>query len=305
MIRKTTAIPPGTDLPAIVLPPRYGYIAAFLTMACNLRCSYCINWFRDPRAGGAGMMDGADWARGLNRILSRPDRPITLQGGEPSLHPGFYDLLAHLREDITIDLLTNLQFDVEEFMARVPPGRIRRDAPYASIRVSYHPETMDLDETRGKVLRLLERGYSVGIWAVRHPGQIKEIESAAARCGADGIDFRFKDFLGEYQGCLHGQYKYPEAVSGTVGPPVTCRTSELLIAPSGHVYRCHSDLYASRTPIGHLLDEAFDVQDIFRPCEAYGLCNPCDIKVKTNRFQQFGHTSVEIRTLEGNGRSGI
>ena len=36
----------------------------------------------------------------------------------------------------------------------------------------------------------------------------------------------------------------------------------------------------------------------FRPCEVYGHCNPCDIKVKTNRFQVFGHTSVEIRGIE-------
>jgi len=34
---------------------------------------------------------------------------------------------------------------------------------------------------------------------------------------------------------------------------------------------------------------------VVRPCDALGLCNPCDINVKTNRFQQFGHTSVDIR----------
>ena len=35
-----------------------------------------------------------------------------------------------------------------------------------------------------------------------------------------------------------------------------------------------------------------------RPCDVYGHCNPCDIKVKTNRFQEFGHTSVQIEFPE-------
>ena len=34
--------------------------------------------------------------------------------------------------------------------------------------------------------------------------------------------------------------------------------------------------------------------DEYRDCYVYGDCNPCDVKVKTNRFQQFGHTSVDI-----------
>jgi hypothetical protein len=29
-------------------------------------------------------------------------------------------------------------------------------------------------------------------------------------------------------------------------------------------------------------------------CYNFGDCNPCDVKIKTNRFQEYGHTSVEI-----------
>ncbi|MBI5232727.1 MAG: radical SAM protein, partial [Deltaproteobacteria bacterium] len=43
----------------------------------------------------------------------------------------------------------------------------------------------------------------------------------------------------------------------------------------------------------------FDIEDIFRVCHVFGHCNPCDIKVKTNRFQQWGHTSVEIKEVTG------
>ncbi|MGQ9661562.1 MAG: radical SAM protein [Kiritimatiellia bacterium] len=284
----------GSSLPAVVLPPRYNYIGVFLTFSCNYECPWCINRFGEFHSP-VRLLSGQEWLTGLNRLRSRPDLPVTLQGGEPTLHPQFYGIVQGLRPELNIDLLTNLQFDVDEFMSRVPAQRMHRAAPYASIRVSYYPRLMNLDQTIAKVRKMLERGYSIGIWAIRHPAWDKEIELAQARCNAAGIDFRLKEFLGYYRGQLFGTYRYQDALGEKKGIRVQCRTSELLVGPDGRVFRCHSDLYEGHNEIGHICDAAFHLRDEFRPCDNYGLCHPCDVKVKTNRFQQFGHTSVEIR----------
>ncbi|MBI5483425.1 MAG: radical SAM protein, partial [Deltaproteobacteria bacterium] len=142
----------------IVIPDHYNYIAVFLTLACNLECSYCINRFNGGRYA-KGHLSGDQWIRGLNRIVSRSGLPITLGGGEPSLHPDFFAIINGIRQDLNIDLLTNLQFDSECFAQHVSPARIKRDAPYASIRVSYHPEVMALEPLVERVLGLIERGY--------------------------------------------------------------------------------------------------------------------------------------------------
>src|SRR3989304_987038 len=137
----------------IVIPNSYNYIAVFLTLACNYRCSYCINYFE----GGTltrQRLSGRDVVRGLNRIVSRDDLPITLQGGEPSIHKDFIYILNNIKPELNIDILTNLQFDEDEFIRRVNPNRIRRKSPYASIRVSYHPQTMTLEPLVKKVLKL-------------------------------------------------------------------------------------------------------------------------------------------------------
>jgi len=63
------------------------------------------------------------------------------------------------------------------------------------------------------------------------------------------------------------------------------------------VYRCHHDLYKGFPHIGNLLEPEFDIEDIFRDCDQYGDCNPCDLKIKTNRFQKFGHCSVDIKDI--------
>ncbi|MBT3295610.1 MAG: radical SAM protein [Verrucomicrobia bacterium] len=279
---------------ALTIPEDYNYIAVFLTLGCNLRCPFCINRYGDADQRYP-MMSGDQWLAGLNRIVSRPNLPITLQGGEPSLHPDFFSIVNGLRSDLRIDILTNLQFDIEAFMASVPPERVSRDAPYASIRVSYHPGEMALEATVAKVSRMLERGYSIGVWAVDHPGNGPAIDEARRVCTERGIDFRLKEFLGDHEGRLYGSYKYPDGLSRRQHPSVDCRTTELIVGPSGDIFRCHGDLYEGRPGIGHLCHEDFDIDTDFRPCTSFGFCNPCDIKIKTNRFQQFGHTSVDIR----------
>ena len=282
-----------TKAAVIDIPPAYNYIAVFLTFACNYRCSYCINYFEEEKFQKK-TITGKEWTRALNRIKSRPDLPLTLQGGEPTLHKDFYEIVNGIRRDLGIDLLTNLQFDVNEFMKNVSPDRMKRKSPYASIRVSYHAEQMDPDEMIEKVLVLQKNGYSIGIWGVLHPASDGQVRDVAKKALAKGIDFRFKEFLGFYKGKLYGTYRYPDSLTMKNADRCMCKTTELIIGTEGSVYRCHHDLYQGFEPVGDIKDAAFRIEDIFRPCAVYGFCNQCDVKLKTNRFQKFGHTSVEI-----------
>ena len=277
----------------IRIPANYNYIAVFLTFACNLKCGYCINNF-EQKLIRRKVISGKDFVLGLNRIISRDDLPVTLQGGEPTLHPDFYYIVNNLKPELNIDILTNLQFDVDEFIRKVDPARVKRDSPYASIRISYHPEQMKLDDLIRETLKLRDAKFSVGIWGVLHPASEKAVLAATERCKKLGIDFRTKEFLGKHEGRLYGMYRYPGACDGKFRKKVKCRTTELLIDSEGSIFRCHADLYSGKNKIGSFLDPEFEIEDEFRDCSDFGHCNPCDVKVKTNRFQQYGHTSVEI-----------
>lgn len=283
----------NNELPEINVSPGHNYIAAFLTLDCSLRCPYCINDFSGP-AGINRNMSGEEWVRAINRIRSRDDLPLTFQGGEPTLHKDFYFIVNNIRRDLNLDLLTNLQFDIAEFIRNVSPERFRRNAPYANIRASYHPLTMDLDDTLHRMRLLLDSGFNVGLFLVMHPDFAHLEPEVRKACEAERIDFRTKEFLGTHNGRLFGHYKWDDCCSGSVSKTVKCKTTEILIAPDGAVHRCHYDLYNAIDPIGHILSLEYSGAMKFVPCHHYGLCNPCDVKVKTNRFQQFGHTSVDI-----------
>ena len=280
----------------IKIPDHYNYVAAFLTLACNLKCSYCINHLSGV-AQKNGFLNGDQWISIINRLELPKNLPITLQGGEPTVHPHFYKIIKALRGAIPIDLLTNSQFDPTILTKHVSPERLKRDSKYASIRVTYHPETMNWNTLLEKTLWLKEKGYAICIYGIMHPRDQEEILRAQSIAINLGLDFRTKEFLGEYNGTLHGAYAYSGAVLNKTLSSCLCKTSELLIGTDGSVYRCHHDLYNKFNPQKSLLEDSFQIDDNFRPCDRFGNCNPCDIKIKNNRHQEWGHTSVEIRTI--------
>ncbi len=285
------------NLKRILFPESYNYIACFLTFRCNIHCEYCINLLTPEKRRAQRELSGREWVRAINRISHVRNVPITLQGGEPSLHPDFFWIINHVNPRQPIDILTNLSFNVEKFISSVEPSRLKRKAPYASIRVTYHPTDMDLDELILKVLRMKRAGFSIGVYGILHPRFKRKTLSAQIRCRNLGIDFRTKEFLGEYGGKTFGAFLYPDAVNNPKKKACLCRTTELILGPNGDVFRCHHDLYEGQSPLGNLLDKDFEIKDEYRKCVHYGSCNPCDIKVKTNRFQNFGHVSVKIKDV--------
>ncbi len=176
---------------------------------------------------------------------------------------------------------------------------MRRNAPYASIRVSYHHGQSNFESLCDKVIKLTSKGYSIGVWEVDHPEYHSEVLDRQRVAKEHSIDWRVKEFLGPWKGVNHGTMRYDGAVNGNNLHRCMCRTSELLIAPDGQIFRCHSDVYANRSSIGHILDPDFDVSILgaWKACSVYGKCNSCDIKVKTNRFQEGGHSSVEVKDI--------
>lgn len=280
----------------INLPAHYNYVGVFLTLACNLRCSYCINHLSGP-AEKKGFIKGAEWIKAINRLSLPNNLPVTLQGGEPTVHPHFYEIIQGIREDIAVDLLTNMQFDPIEFNKKISPERLTREALYSSIRVTYHPETMCWNTLLEKTIWMKNKGYSICIFGILHPRDKEEILRAQKEASINDVEFRTKEFLGVYEGKLYGTYLYEGSVFSENLKNCLCKTSELLIGVDGDVYRCHHDLYNKYKPQGSLLDDRFSITDEFKACDRFGKCNPCDVKIKNNRHQEWGHTSVQIKNI--------
>lgn len=264
-------------LPILELPESLNYIGLFLTLDCNLNCSYCINdptqtgqrskIFPISTSGSQRHMSPAQWVTALKRIPASPDLPITLQGGEPMLYwksRGLGEVLKGVEHHF--DLLTNFALSPERFSAAIrgQEHKLQRDSPYPSIRVSYHADEMNRTWNNRGFAELVERccalsdhGFrvsatkhetDVGIYMVAHPDNHFTAEMQEICAGR--VHFETKEFLGVHAGQLFGHYLYPlstDLISRNVATETLhceCRTSELLLDPLGFVWGCHHHLYA-------------------------------------------------------------
>lgn len=277
------------------IDPQYNYCEAYLTFRCQLACPYCVNNANGKIKRDRSEIRGPEWVKLLDTI-DFGSMPLTFGGGEPTLHPDFLFILDRLRPGIRVDLLTNLTFDVDEFIASTSPARfsVPNGVGYKSIRISYHPARMEPNELVFKASRLQNHGFSVGIFAISHPANTASNIRMAELARQNSLYFFIKDYLGEYNGRMIGCYRYPDALDN-INKECQCRTKELLIDPSGYIFRCHADLYLERASVGSIWDTELPGH-IYRPCSFCGTCNPCDVKEKTNRFLQAGNSSVEIVT---------
>ena len=284
----------------IIVPDDYDYVGVYLTDKCHLHCSYCITRHHGSPFGlrlvGGGdtiQLEPDQWVNNLNRLELPEDIPITLQGGEPFLYVGIWHILENIRHKV--DILTALPpYLTKEHFAGLRTLRWnKRDAPYPTIRVSYHHGQHNFDTLIERVAGI--DMLDIGVYAMGPPiHSIDEMKQMAEIAEMWGVEFRTKEFLGEYDGEFHGTFRYPEACSGKLlWKNVECKNTVVPIGPDGSIYRCHSDLYFKREPLGNVLDDEFEFPG-YLPCDQVGLCNPCDVKLKTDHSQQFGYTSVDI-----------
>ena len=272
--------------------PEFNYAEAFLTLRCNLGCSYCINDVDGVNRNREEL--SADQWTAINRF-DWGDLPLTLGGGEPTKHKQFFDILDKIKPGVNLELLTNLTFDVDEFIERTSPERFtKKEGAYKSIRASYHPERHNPNELVGNASALQDAGFKIGLFGINYPTSMKANIEMAETAREKGVYFFIGDFLGEVDGHNFGFLKYPDAVDGSP-KDVSCRTKNITIGPNGNAYRCHRDLYHEQHELGNITDPSFDFKYEFKPCSDFGLCNPCDVKARSNRFLEMGDSNVEVK----------
>jgi hypothetical protein len=161
------------------------------------------------------------------------------------------------------DLLTNFAVKPEIFVRDLlgQQHKLKNNAGYPSIRVSYHANEMNklwgegFKELLSRCMKLKDYGFNVstkdtetdiGIYVVDTVENT--LTSEMHELYKDKIKVYTKQFLGE-PGELHetADYLYPfstDLVSrGYNTISCECHTNEILIDPLGFVWRCHSYLY--------------------------------------------------------------
>lgn len=231
------------------------------------------------------------WIRHLNRVVAQT--PVVFAGEEPALYSGFYTLLEGLRPDMDIEIETALGFDFDDWLQRVPPERFDAARPAPVFRARFDPRSMDADEAIERALLLQGAGFSISLRVMLVPTHKAEALGAAERARAAGLDAATEPFFGRVDGRLFGQYTYRSACLGA-HHPVTCRSTQVLIAPDGGVFGCHHHLLAGVPPVAWLSEDHARLALPAQPCDAFGDCEPRDVAVTVDQRGHLVRPPVEI-----------
>jgi MoaA/NifB/PqqE/SkfB family radical SAM enzyme len=274
-------------------PPYRVFWCWNITSVCNYKCTYCIA----DTSWKTAYLEVKKWEEIWNEILENyGSTHIRFSGGEPFVYPDFMDLLAVLSKRHTLNVTTNLSFDVVEFVRKIGP--LVNDNNI-TLSASLHPEYINTDEFIDKVLYLKSNGIYTSASIVAWPPFIKDIPEIKEKMEKANIQFLIIPLQGHFwgkefpEGYNEEERKILSILSVSVSNPASeemytfwlnkkqermtrrlCRMGQNfgMIWPNGDVYRCCTTDKSAY--LGNMVDGTFKLLDEpawceIAPCKCY------------------------------------
>jgi len=176
-----------------IIPPYRVYFTWGLLHECNYSCAYCYVPRSEKYAPVPADKIISAWENVFEKYGSCR---IRLDGGEPSIYPGFVTMVKKISRFHKLQINTNLSFPAERFIKEIDPLRVRIDA-------SFHPGQAPLQEFLEKAVKLKSKGFKVVAALVAYPATLKKIAEIRKAVETHGIPFLIHPYSGEYKGKIY------------------------------------------------------------------------------------------------------
>lgn len=169
-----------------------------LTHDCNYKCSYCPTWCDDVKT--PEYLPVSRWKDIWDRMFELYySGVVRYTGGEPAVYPHFAEIVGAVAKKHSVDITTNLSFDLRDFVKHVDPANV-------ALSASFHPEFDEIGEFLNRVLLLSKNGFTSTICFVGYPPYLRDLNYYKRIVEDKGVMFKFLPFTGEYKGM-----QYPES----------------------------------------------------------------------------------------------
>lgn len=242
-----------------------------LCYLCNYRCPYCGVW--EKCSNSDLLLSVKDWEKIWSRIYEKYGTcHIYMSGGEPSIYPNFYELVIKLTRKHSIEICTNLSWDVERLIYNIKSGILR-------IAPTFHPLFAEFEIFFEKAVKIKSYLPNSQIYYVAHPGQIKEMPERSKRLKVQGINLIPLPLRGDgFVLNTEEEKRIIEEVSPYKGNKIDyqlqkispkgklCRAGQhyAVVRTSGAVDRCSQ---YSTGETGNIVDKNFELWIEPKPCQ--------------------------------------
>lgn len=293
---------------------------------CNYRCPYCVYGLVPFDRRKVGYYFSADqWVSGWKRLYERyGEGNIILTGGEPTLYPGFDEMVLALNQWYWLAFDTNLSWEKDklaDFLRRADPKKVR-------FEISFHPSQTETEPFLEKARMIHDAGFGYINRLVSYPALLPRLDEFREAFAARGLTFVVNPFQGEYEG-----RQYPQAYSDAdrrliSGATVAieqeaanaphkefvqqildrespkgrlCRSGyqHLRVEDDGTVYRCGEYATLKWEPFGNFFDEGLSLWDEPRLCRS----ERCEWEYRwlVDQADRFQNAWMSEETGGGNG----
>lgn len=253
-----------------------------LTRTCNYNCSYC-NQRYDLTKPMHDMSDskrtiiankirfGHEWIEGLNNFPYKDDyEKIIFSGGEPSLHPDFFDIVSQVSGFRNKLIVSNLSFDVEKLIEAC-----HKHNTHLIVQPSFHFEYAAFDTflSNVKILdknKMLSNFIPVSIVDLPNRNEPQEYKKKFKKNGFDASVYKF-------EGYFEGEFVYADIDGfGSKGKRCDVHCSSVChnVRPTGDIVFCPTYTYLKEGPtFGNICDKNYAPIPRERVCPEYGMCH--------------------------------
>lgn len=162
-----------------------------LTNQCNFRCIYCFN--DSGTVLGDEPMSTNEWLKLIDQAADMGILKCTITGGEPMVHPGFFDILQQLhKRNIITYICSNGSLLSDENVAKLaamhqPLIQISMDSPFSKTHDRLTLAKDSLNIVIEGIKRLKKAGIDVYVKSVVLPDTINEIPALMDLCADLGV----------------------------------------------------------------------------------------------------------------------
>jgi MoaA/NifB/PqqE/SkfB family radical SAM enzyme len=262
---------------------------------CNYRCPYCVYGLVEfDRRKVSYFYDAAQWIARWKRMYEKyGEGNIILTGGEPTLYPGFDDMVLELNRWYWVAFDTNLSWDKEKlaaFLKRARPDKVR-------FEISFHPTETEIEPFLEKAQMVKDAGFGYINRLVAYPSRLAELSRYRDLFDRRGLTFVVNPFQGEFEGKRYPESYTPQDRAAISGATVaiegersnashkefvsqilarespkgrSCRSGyqHVRVEDDGTVYRCGEYSTQKWEPLGHFFDDALELWDAPRLCRS-------------------------------------
>lgn len=274
--------------------PAEGVVSWNVNTACNYRCSYCTQRFKEDRGR---------WARDTPRFLDAfgrlPGRwEVKLSGGEPFVHPTLVELTAGLAALChRVSIVTNLSASRERLLAFADAAAGRVGVFSCSLHLEYVDDPAAFADKaawlQGELSLRADRSLPaphVNVTTVGTRAALPRLDALAETFRAASVTFKVQPEKQDREIVSYdldqralllrhgGHNRTGEIEHRYEGRPCWSGARYFILDDLGEAFRCYPARRFRVERMGSFLDPAFRLDDAPRPCR-YATCN-CTVPIE-------------------------